>query len=148
MSFVRIWVHAVFATKNRLPMLTETVRPAFQHHLLENARKKGLYLDCIGGHCDHLHCLLLLNKDTTISKTLMLLKGESSYWANHKGVFASGERFGWQDDYFAVSVGEAMVEKVRGYIQNQEAHHQRKTFEEEAGEFARKYGWDMRYFFR
>jgi REP element-mobilizing transposase RayT len=40
-------------------------------------------------------------------------------------------KFAWQDDYFAVSVSEPVVEKVRAYIENQEEHHRAKPFSAE-----------------
>jgi hypothetical protein len=40
-------------------------------------------------------------------------------------------KFGWQDEFFAVSVSETMVEGVRKYIANQEERHRKKSFDEE-----------------
>lgn len=48
----------------------------------------------------------------------------------------------WQDDYWAVSVSEWHVERVRNYIKNQEAHHQIKDFKQENEKFMKKYGWE------
>ena len=67
------------------------------------------------------------------------LKGESSHWIN-KDKFLKN-KLQWQDDYFAVSVGESQVERVRAYIRNQEEHHKKRTFQEEVDEFMEKYGW-------
>ncbi len=53
------------------------------------------------------------------------------------------DKFGWQDDYFAVSVSESQVETVVAYIKNQEKHHATKSFEQEVNEFMNKYGWDI-----
>jgi putative transposase len=52
------------------------------------------------------------------------------------------EKFDWQDEYFAVSVSESIIDKVREYIKNQEEHHSKKTFQKEYDEFIRKYGFD------
>ena len=70
----------------------------------------------------------------------MLLKGESSYWINKNKLIR--EKFEWQDEYFAVSVSESAVNKVRDYIKNQEEHHKKKSFQQEYNEFMRKYGFD------
>jgi putative transposase len=69
---------------------------------------------------------------------MQLLKGESSYWINKNRLCR--EKFEWQDDYFAVSVSESMVPRVREYIKNQEDHHQTKTFAEEYDLFLKEYG--------
>jgi REP element-mobilizing transposase RayT len=70
----------------------------------------------------------------------MLLKGESSYWINKNKLIKT--KFEWQDEYFAVSVSESAVKKVRDYIKNQEEHHRKKSFQEEYNEFMRVYGFD------
>lgn len=49
------------------------------------------------------------------------------------------DKFEWQDEYFAVSVSESILERVRNYIKNQEQHHSKQTFEEEYNEFMTKY---------
>nr|WP_244307364.1 transposase [Flavobacterium fluviatile] len=84
----------------------------------------------------------LAGNDQTIQKTIQLLKGESSYWINKNQL--TKERFEWQDEYFAVSVSESIVDKVRDYIKNQEEHHKRKTFQEEYDEFMIKFGFQKK----
>lgn len=88
----------------------------------------------------HCHCLISLGIDQNIQKIIQLIKGESSFWIN-KNRITEG-KFEWQDDYFAVSISESMVEKVRDYIRNQEEHHKTKTFAQEYDEFILKYGFD------
>jgi len=70
---------------------------------------------------------------------MQLVKGESSYWINKNGLTEA--KFEWQDEYFAVSVSESAINKVRDYIKNQEEHHKRKTFQDEYDEFIVKYGF-------
>ena len=91
--------------------------------------QKGIFIDMINGYQEHCHCLISLGIDQTISKIMQLLKGESSYWINKNGLCS--EKFEWQDEYFASSVSESLVSRVREYIKNQEDHHQTKTFAEE-----------------
>ena len=67
-----------------------------------------------------------------------LLKGESSFWINQQG-FCEG-KFEWQHDYFAVSVSESMLDKVRNYIKKQEEHHKTKSFQEEYDAIISSYG--------
>ena len=66
--------------------------------------------------------------------------GESSHWINENRIFK--KKFEWQDEYFAVSVSESAVNRVRDYIKNQEEHHRKKSFMEESNEFMRKYGFE------
>lgn len=140
MSWVRIWVHLVFSTKNRTPFLkTRELRTAIFDHMKEEASKKDIWLDTIGGYHDHVHCLISLRKSQTISQVAQLLKGESSHWMNKAKLL--DDHFTWQDDYWAVSVSESHTPSVRNYINNQEEHHKRKTFTDEIDEFMKKYGW-------
>ncbi len=139
MSYVRIWLHCVWGTKNRQPFLTKHNKKAILHHIRENASKKDIYIDFINGHHEHLHCLISLNKDQSIAKVMQLIKGESSYWINKNKLTQT--TFEWADEYFAVSVSESQVNKVRDYIKNQVEHHRTKTWHEEYQEFMSRYGF-------
>ena len=129
MSWVRVWVHVVFTTKCRRPLLTDSIRQKVFQHMRENAVKKGLRIAEINGYRDHVHCLLALGREMPLSKTVQLIKGESSFWINRHKLLP--ERFQWQDDYWAVSVSEAHVKKLRNYIRKQEQHHASLNFETE-----------------
>ena len=129
MSFVKIWVHLVFATKNREPLLPKEIRYDVHKHIMSNCKEKEIFLQAINGYTDHIHCLISLGKDQSISKVSQLIKGESSFWINKNKI--TKEKFMWQDDYFAVSVSESQVEQVVRYIKNQEAHHAKKSFKKQ-----------------
>ena len=137
MPYVRIWLHLVWSTKNRYPFLKKQIRRKAFDHIQENAKLKGIYLDCVNGYEDHIHCLVSLSTDETVSKLLQLIKGESSYWINKQKLCS--DKFQWQEEYFAVSVSESQVNKVRKYIAKQETHHQKKTFQQEYDEFIKRY---------
>ena len=139
MSFVKIWVHLVFATKNREPILSKNFRYDLYNHIIQNCKEKDIFLQTINGYTDHIHCLISLGKDQNISKISQLIKGESSFWIN-KNNFTTTE-LSWQDDYFAVSVSESQLNTVINYIKNQEQHHSKKSFDDEVNEFMTKYGW-------
>lgn len=139
MSFVKVMIHAVWGTKNRYPFLTKEVKEKVVSHIKENAKIKQIYIDRLDGHTEHLHCLFGLNADTSIAKTLQLLKGESAFWINNQQLTTS--KFEWADEYFAVSVSESIVDKVRAYIDGQEEHHKKVTFTKEYEEFISKYNF-------
>ncbi len=85
MSWVRVWVHFVFSTKNSHRILKPLeLRKKLFEHIKENAEKKDLFIDAVNGFEEHVHCLISLSRDITISKTMQLVKGESAYWFNHK----------------------------------------------------------------
>lgn len=137
MAYVRIWVHIVFGTKNHVPFLTRDVKDKVISHIIDNARKKEIYIDCINGSTDHMHCLISLGSEQNIAKVVNLIKGESSYWINKNKITSS--KFEWADEYYAVSVSESQLMFVRKYIHTQEDHHKEKSFLEEHTEFIKKY---------
>lgn len=138
MPYIKTYIHFVWSTKNRIPFLdTKELRQKVWHHIKENAKEKGIFVDFVNGYSDHCHCLVSLEADQTIQKTVQLIKGESSFWIN-KNKFCL-DKFEWQDEYFAVSVSESMIDKVRNYIKKQEEHHNKQTFQEEYDEFMDKY---------
>lgn len=140
MSWVRIYIHMTFSTKNRQPILnSKELRESVFQHIKNNAKEKGIWLDCVGGHTDHIHCLISLGREQTISKVAQLIKGESSFWINKNEL--TSNKFEWQDDYWAVGVSESHLKALRYYIYNQELHHSTHTFEEEIKHFMDKYGW-------
>ena len=70
---------------------------------------------------------------------MQLIKGESAFWFNKQEFIT--HKFSWQEEYFAVSVSESALHKVREYIKNQEAHHGKKTFKDEYDELIDFYGF-------
>ena len=142
MSWVRIWVHLVFSTLNREPILNSPkMRKQLFEHIKQNAEHKQIWLDSINGYQEHAHCLISLGKDQCISNVVQLIKGESSFWIN-KNKFIR-PRFTWQDDYWAVGVSESHVQATREYIYGQEKHHGKVSFSKEVELFMSKYGWEL-----
>ncbi|MGQ9846514.1 MAG: IS200/IS605 family transposase [Bacteroidales bacterium] len=142
MSWIRIWVHLVFSTKNREPyFLSAELRYQIFNHIKQNSETKDIWLDVISGWTDHIHCLISLGREQSISKVAQLIKGESSNWINKNKLTKS--KFIWQDDYWAVSVSESHLESVRNYIKEQEEHHKKVSFSEEVEIFMKKYGWKI-----
>ena len=139
MPFVKVWIHFVWSTKNREPLLTSEIRNEVFQHIRDNAKEKGIYLDFIGGYVDHVHCLISLGTGQEIEEIVQLIKGESSHWINKNKL--CGGRFSWQDEYFGVSVSENVLDSVRKYIAKQEEHHRTKSFDEEIEGFMKRAGF-------
>ncbi len=139
MGYVKVYVHLVWATYKRQPLLTNDIRKEVFTHMRKNAFNKGIFLDHIGGYTNHIHCLISLKGDQSISKICQLLKGESTYWINKTKI--TKVKFRWQEEYYAVSIGESQKNIVRNYIRNQEIHHQKVSYEEEYKQFLKLYGF-------
>lgn len=140
MSYVKIWLHCVWSTKNREQVISNSVRPEILKHFRENALEKNIQLDFINAHVNHVHALINLGKQQNLATIMQYLKGESSFWINSQKILTG--QFSWQDDYFAVSVGHSQVDRIRNYIKNQDEHHQKMSWEEESELFIRKYGFE------
>jgi len=142
MSWVRVYIHMVFSTKNREPFLnSSSLRKSVFQHFKQNASEKGIWLDCVNGYQEHTHCLISLGKEQTISKVAQLIKGKSSFWINKNKL--TKQKFNWQDDFWAIGVSESHLKAVRNYIYEQETHHKTVSFSQELDAFMKKYGWQL-----
>ncbi len=99
-------------------------------HIKKNAKTKNVYIDRINGYLDHVHCLVWIKPEQTIDGIVQLIKGESASWFNNRSGFEHN-RLQWQTNYFALSVSPSVLEKTRAYIDTQELHHRKQTFEDE-----------------
>ena len=141
MSYVKIWIHAVWTVKNRESLLNYDVRKKLFDHIHQNAMEKGILMKIVNGYDNHIHCLFRLKNSQTIEKVMQLIKGESSFWLNKSQLLPV--KLIWQKEYFAVSVAESQVSTIFKYILNQEKHHKKKTWNEEYQEFIEKYGFNI-----
>jgi len=132
MPFLKVWIHAVWSTELRKPLLESSIRGEVFLHIKENGIKKGIYIDRVNGFHDHVHVLFDLPSEISIAKVIQLIKGESSFWINRSGLIR--HPFAWQSEYYAASVSDRAVDEVRHYIDHQEQHHQAKSFATEYDE--------------
>jgi REP element-mobilizing transposase RayT len=145
-SLVRNLLHLVYSTKRRQPWII----PEVQKDLW--AYQAGIYrkLDCpaivIGGVADHVHALFALSKNVALAEIVEEVKKSSSKWM--KSAEGSGNKdFQWQAGYAAFSVSQSNVPQVRTYIKGQEAHHHRRSFQDEIRALLRRHRieFDERY---
>ncbi len=145
-SLARLWTHLIFSTKDRFPFLTDTVlRHEMHAYLAEMLRNQGCETLIVGGVEDHTHSLFALSRTHAIAGVVKEVKRTSSGWIKE----ASRElaRFHWQGGYAAFSVSQSNLADVIRYIENQEQHHKRVTFQDEYRAFLNAYGieFDERY---
>jgi putative transposase len=136
-------VHVVFSTKNRAPLIDDTVAVGLHAYLAGTARK----LDCecfrVGGVADHVHLAMRLAPTRMASKVVSEFKTASSVWMKEHGV----AKFAWQRGYGLFSVGPSDIGELIAYIETQEAHHLKRNFQDEMRAFFEKYhiAFDERY---
>ena|SRR2546423_11284735 len=147
-SYVSNFVHYIFSTKERFPFIDNELESRLWPYMGGIARENGMKALNIGGTHDHVHALLSLPATLSLAKAVQLIKGGSSKWIHDQ--LPKYRRFAWQDGYGAFTVSASQIKTVIRYINAQEEHHRKKTFEEEFIEFLDKHEvqYDPRYVFR
>jgi REP-associated tyrosine transposase len=121
--------HIVFGTKERSPFLSGEIRPRLCEIVGGIVRGTGGQPLIAKGVDDHLHVLAKLPPRRGVAEAVRDIKANSSRWLRR--TFPDRQQFAWQGGYAAFSVSESQIGRVRRYIANQEAHHRRRSFEEE-----------------
>jgi len=138
-SYVKIWIHIVWSTYDRERILHRELRPRLFKHLIDHATELGITMERVNIQPEHVHCLISLPADKDLSSTVKGLKGEASRWINEEGLVKG--KFRWQRGYGAFSVSASQLEAVKRYIETQDEHHKRKTFQDEYREWFERYGF-------
>ena len=136
-TFSQIYIQTVFAVSGRLSLITHDFKEELHKYITGIVRSKGQKLISINGMSDHLHILIGLRPAMALADLVRDIKSDSSEWVNRKKL-ARG-KFGWQEGYGAFSYGHSQLDTIIRYIQNQERHHQRKSFKNEYLTLLRKY---------
>jgi REP element-mobilizing transposase RayT len=142
-SLSRVIIHLVFSTKNRTELILPDHRTRVFDYLGGTLNNIGCSAIRVGGVADHVHLLFVLGKTLSVSEVVEEVKKESSKRFKE---FVD-PHFYWQAGYGAFSVSPSNVEAVRKYIDEQEGHHRKLTFQDEFRELLRRHGieWDERY---
>jgi len=136
-SLARILVHLIFSTKNRGPVLTPEIRAELQPYLAVVLREDDCPPLQVGGVEDHVHLLFGLSRTRTVAQVVENVKTSSSKWIKTKG--PAFTEFHWQAGYGVFSVSQSNADAVIQYIQSQEEHHRKMTFQEEYRRFLKMY---------
>ena len=139
-SLNKIYVHLVFSTKHRQPLIGDSIKEELFSYLGGICKN----LECnpiqVGGHKDHVHILFLLSKKIALMDLIEKVKSNSSKWIKTKG--KKYENFFWQDGYGAFSVSQKHIFATINYIQNQREHHKNQTYKVEFLTILNKYEMD------
>jgi putative transposase len=147
-TFTDLLVHAVFSTSGRAPLLSDAIRADVHAYMGGILRELRALPIVIGGTADHVHFLARLPAEFSVADCLRLVKTNSSRWIKEK--WPERRRFAWQRGYGAFSVSESRRGVVVRYIQDQERHHRRISFQEEFLALLRNHGveFDEKYLWR
>jgi putative transposase len=138
-------VHVIFSTKNRKPLLTDSIRSDLHDYaggILRDLKSPALIMNSVN---DHIHLLLNLHRTKALSDVIMELKRGTSLWVKEKDPTLAD--FYWQSGFGAFSIGKSMVPDVSLYIKNQAEHHKELSYQDELRLFLRRYEieFDERY---
>jgi REP element-mobilizing transposase RayT len=116
-----VWIHAVWATKNRMPIIESSYENELYKFITNQFYKIGCIVKIVNGGNDHIHCLFLMNKTKSIADIIKHVKGSSSFFINQSNFI--GDYFIWQRGYAAFAISERDLDKIYNYIKNQKDHH-------------------------
>ena len=137
-SLSKVYLHCVFSTKNRIPLITNEIRPDLHAYIIGTLSNIGSYVNEIYANPEHIHILCTLPRMITIADLISITKTSSSKWLKKKGI----KKFGWQDGYGTFSVSASKIQVVQRYLLNQPQHHKSITFKDELRRFFREYDID------
>lgn len=146
-TYTQIYIQIVFAVKGRQNLISKENREELHKFITGIVSNRGQKLFAIFAMPDHVHILVSMSPNVSISDLVRDIKAGSSKFINDKK-WING-KFNWQEGYGAFSYSKSGVDNVVKYILNQEEHHKKKTFKEEYLDFLEKFEieYDSKYLF-
>lgn len=147
-TYTQIHIHCIFAVKYRKALITKDWKERLHQYITGIIQNHGHKMIAINTMPDHLHMFFGMRPNQSLSDLMRIVKGDSSEWINTEKLTPS--LFRWQEGYGAFSYEKKKLSVVASYIENQELHHEKKTFLEEYREFLDNFGieYDERYLFK
>ena len=125
-SYSRCWLHLIWTTLDREPMLVKPAAAKSSSFLGDYALEKGIYMKVNYVNAEHVHTLIDLPTNKSIEEVVQLFKGSSSHWINENRLLRG--RFAWGRGYGAFSVSHSDIERVAAYIAGQEKPIRKRLF--------------------
>jgi len=146
-TFTQIYVHIVFSVKGRQNLIQKSWKDELHKYICGIVNGKDQKVYAIGGMADHIHLLVSIKPTISISDLVRDIKANSSKWINEKQYVVG--KFQWQEGFGAFSYGQSQLDIVITYINNQEQHHEQKTFKDEYMELLQRFNiiYDEKYLF-
>jgi REP element-mobilizing transposase RayT len=140
-TLTRLYVHVVFSTKDRTPLIDPAIDADLIAYIGGIARNLGSPLLAAGVAGDHVHLLLSQAKTIALAELVMHVKKDSSKWIKTRGLSLRG--FAWQDGYAGFSVSPPALPALRVYFAGQREHHARFDFKAELRKLCRQYDVEL-----
>ncbi len=128
-TYTQCYFHLVFAVKNREALIHKSWKDELEMYITGIIQNNKHKLLAIGSMPDHIHIFIGYNVNQLIPDLVEEIKTSSNAWIKQKkySVF----KFEWQKGYGAFTHSRSQISNVIKYIENQENHHNTKTFREE-----------------
>lgn len=147
-TYHQIYLQTVFAVKYRAAVLDKVWRSTVQGVIGNLINETGCKTIIVNGVEDHMHCFLGLRPAVSISELMKEVKAKSSKFINDHSL--TKERFEWQPGYGVFSYRQRDVDQIYHYVKNQEAHHQKQSFNSEYLDLLKEFEveYDEQYLFK
>ncbi len=139
-SLSQLFVHIIFHVKRNSCLIRTQEKDELYAYMGSIIKDNDSIPIIINGVGDHIHILCVMSKNITLAKLVEEIKRHSSRWIKTKDTYYLN--FAWQGGYGGFSISPSLHEKTKRYIENQEQHHKKMTFEEEYLLFLKEYGID------
>jgi len=116
-----IYLHLVWATRERQPFVTPAIRERLYPFLEMQSKHLGCHVLALGGMPDHVHVVVRTPATICAAQLVKQVKGSSSAFVND--LTSRTPYFRWQEGYGAFSLCRPLLSKVICYAENQEHHH-------------------------
>lgn len=146
-TYHQMYIQTVFAVKYREAIIQSVWKKDLFSVIGNLINETGCKTLIVNGVEDHVHYFFGLKPSVSISDVMKNAKAKSSKWVNESSLLP--HRFEWQEGYSAFSYSRSHIDDVHKYIQNQEAHHSKRTFKEEYVDMLAKFEvtFDEKYIF-
>jgi putative transposase len=124
MTVWRVYYHLVWATLDRLPLIVSEAEGELHDYIAGKSRSLSCPMHAINGVADHIHIVVSIPPDLSISSYVKRIKGSSSRFMNQINL---PHKFAWQREYGVFSLGSKQLEQAIAYVQNQKQHHAQGT---------------------
>jgi len=146
-TYSQIYIQIIFTVKGRENLINKKHQEELHKYITGIIAKRQQKLLAIYANPDHIHILVGLKPNITISDLVRDIKTGSSKFINDNK-WVNG-KFNWQEGFGAFSYSRSQIDTVINYIANQEVHHQKTSFKEEYIGFLKTYeiDYDENYLF-
>ena len=136
-SLSKLFIHIIFHIKTTSVKIRKEDKNNLYAYIGAVIKSKDSIPIIINGTDNHIHILCIMSKNITLAKLVEEIKGNSSRWIKSLHPYYGG--FAWQGGYGVFSVSSSLHDRTKRYIERQEEHHEKMSFQEEYRMFLKKY---------